>query len=47
MTVLKLTIKAKKRMVVTQFLEIPTPFPEIVGIILPVIRLGNYAAHKN
>ena len=38
MTVLGLTAEAKKR-VVTQFLEIPIPSPEIVGIILPLISL--------
>ena len=38
MTVLGLTAEAKK-WVVTQFLEIPIPSPEIVGIILPLISL--------
>ena len=38
MTTLRSTIKVKKWAVV-QFLETSAPFPEIVGIILPLISL--------
>ena len=39
--------KKAKHWAVAQFLEIPAPFPEIVGIILLLISLWNYPAHKN
>ena len=45
-TVLRLTIKGQK-VSVSQSLEIPSPFPKIAGIILPLISLWNYPAHKN
>ena len=41
----KLTIKAQ-----SGHGQIPRnfhPFPEITGVILPLISLGNYPAHKN
>ena len=45
-TVLRLTIKGQKVSVI-QSLEIPFPFSKTDGIILPLISLWNYPAHKN
>ena len=45
-TVLRLTIKGQKVSVI-QSLEIPSPFSKTARIILPLISLWNYPAHKN